>query len=123
MIQQKVLGLIAGGGRLPFLVASGAKRSGTKVVCVGLADNAEPDLAGEVDVFYKVAIARPGSWIHKLKRHGVIQTVMVGTVAKSRLFTPKRILYYLPDWRAFRIFYWRLRGKDKRNDTVLCAVA
>ncbi|MHC4187259.1 MAG: LpxI family protein [Planctomycetota bacterium] len=123
MDSDKVLGLIAGSGRLPFLVASSAKRAGLKVICVGLVDNAEIELSEKVDVFYEVAIARPGSWIHKLRRHGVRETVMVGQVAKSRLFTPKRILYYLPDWRAFRIFYWRLLGKDKRNDSILCAVA
>jgi DUF1009 family protein len=123
MIQDKVLGLIAGSGRLPFLIASSAKRSGVKVICVGLIDSAERQLAEEVDVFYEVALARPGSWIRKLKRHGVRETVMVGQVSKSRLFTPKRILYYLPDWRAFRIFYWRLLGRDKRNDSVLGALA
>ncbi len=118
-----VLGLIAGAGRLPFLVASGAKKSGLRVICVGLADNAEPSLADEVDVFYRVALARPGCWIRKLRRHGVSRTVMVGEVAKSQLFTPWRILRYLPDWRTFRIYYWRLRGKDKLTDSVLCALA
>jgi DUF1009 family protein len=88
-----------------------------------LADNAEPSLAGEVDIFYRVAIARPGSWIRKLRKHGVSKTIMVGRVAKSRLFTPWRILRYLPDWRAFRIYYWRLRGKNNLDDSFLCAVA
>jgi DUF1009 family protein len=118
-----VLGLIAGSGRLPFLVASGAKKAGLRVVCVGLLDNAEGSLADEVDVFYRVAIARPGAWIHKLRKHDVRRTIMVGRVAKSRLFTPWRILRYLPDWRAFRIYYWRLRGKDKRDDSLLSAIA
>jgi DUF1009 family protein len=123
MNSENVLGLIAGEGRLPFLVAAGAREAGLKVVCVGLADNAEPGLADEVDVFYRAAIARPGTWIRKLKKHGVTRTVMVGRVAKSRLFTPWRILRYLPDWRAFRIYYWRLRSKDKRSDTLLNALA
>ncbi len=123
MNSEDILGLIAGEGRLPFLVAAGARKAGLKVVCVGLADNAEPALADEVDVFQSVAIARPGSWIRKLKKFGVTRTVMVGRVAKHRLFTPQRILRYLPDWRAFRIYYWRLRGKDKRNDTLLNALA
>jgi UDP-2,3-diacylglucosamine hydrolase len=123
MNSKDILGLIAGEGRLPFLVAAGAREAGLKVVCVGLEDNAEPALADEVDVFYKVAIARPGTWIRKLKKHGVTRTVMVGRVAKSRLFTPWRILRYLPDWRAFRIYYWRLRGKNKLTDSVLCATA
>lgn len=121
--EQKVLGLIAGQGRLPFLVADGAKRAGLKVICVGLAENAEPSLAGHVDEFFTGAIARPGGWMRKLRRHGVCETIMVGRVAKKRIYTPWRIVKYLPDWRALRIWYWRLRKKDKRNDTVLRAIA
>lgn len=119
----EVLGLIAGQGRLPFLIASGARQAGLKVICVGLADTAEFNLEKEVDVFYTVALARPGTWIRKLKKHGVTRTIMVGRVPKGRLFTPRRILHYLPDWRAFRIYYWRLRHKDKLNDSILNAVA
>ena len=119
----EVLGLIAGEGRLPFLVASGARDAGLKVICVGLADTAEDNLDKEVDVFYTVALARPGQWIRKLKKHGVTRTIMVGRVPKGRLFTPRRILHYLPDWRAFRIYYWRLRRKDKLTGTILTAVA
>lgn len=120
---KKILGLIAGQGRLPFLVAKGAKKAGLKVVCVGLAENSDPQLADEVDHFYQVAIARPGSWIRKLKKHGVTETIMVGRVAKGRLFTPWRILRYLPDWRALRTWYWRLRTKNKLTDTILNALS
>ena len=120
---QDVLGLIAGGGRLPFLVAAGAKRAGLRVICVGLAETTDRGLAEEVDVFYKGAIARPGGWIRKLRKHRVTRTIMVGRVNKGRLFTPWRIVQYLPDWRAFRIYYWRLRGKNTQPDSFLCAVA
>ncbi|MBP7050668.1 MAG: UDP-2,3-diacylglucosamine diphosphatase LpxI [Phycisphaerae bacterium] len=119
----QVVGLIAGGGRLPFMVAAGARRHGLRVVCVGLAGYVDEPLAGEVDVFQPVAVARPGSWIRKLRKHGVTRAVMVGQVTKSHLFTPWRILRYLPDWRAFRIYYWRLRGKSKQTDTLLSALA
>lgn len=118
-----VLGLIAGEGRLPFLVAAGAKKAGLKVICVGLAETPEDGLIDEVDVFYRVAIARPGGWIRKLRKHGISKTIMVGRVSKGRLFTRCRILRYLPDWRAFRIYYWRLRNKNKLNDSLLCALA
>ena len=120
---ENVVGLIAGQGRLPFLVADGARRAGLKVVCVGLVDNADPALAGHTDVFHTVPLARVGAWIVKLKKHGVTTTIMVGRVAKRRIYTPWRILRYLPDWRAIRIWYWRLWGKDKRNDSVLRAIA
>jgi DUF1009 family protein len=123
MDSENVIGLIAGQGRLPFLVADGARRAGLKVVCIGLADSAEPSLAEHVDVFFYGAIARPGSWMRKLRKHGVRETIMVGRVAKKRIYTPWRIVKYCPDWRALRIWYWRLRKKDKRNDTVLRAIA
>jgi DUF1009 family protein len=118
-----VLGLIAGQGRLPFLVADGARKAGFKVVCAGLADNADPQLAEHVDSFFYGAIARPGGWMRRLRRHGANETIMVGRVVKSNIYTPWRIVKYLPDWRAIRIWYWRLRHKDKRNDTVLNAIA
>jgi DUF1009 family protein len=118
-----VLGLIAGEGRLPYLVAAGAKEAGLRVICVGLTANVGRTLADEVDVFYRVAVARPGAWIRKLRKHSVCRTIMVGRVAKSTLFTPWRILRYVPDWRAFRVYYWRLRGKDKLDDSFLSALA
>ena len=121
--ESDTVGLIAGGGRLPFMVAAGARRHGLRVVCVGLAGYVEEPLAGEVDAFYRVAVARPGSWMRKLRKHGVTRAIMVGRVTKSHLFTPWRILQYLPDWRAFRIFYWRLRGKSIQTDTLLSALA
>ena len=119
MVGKDVIGLIAGQGRLPFLIAEGARKAGLKVVCAGLADSAESELAGCVDVFTTVPIARPGVWIRKLRKHGVTTTIMAGRVAKKKMFMPFRILRLLPDWRGIRIWYWRLRKKDKRNDTVL----
>jgi len=123
MAKQNTLGLIAGQGRLPFLVAEGAKRAGLKVICLGLGSNAKPELEKIVDTFYKVPLARPGKWIKTLKKHGVTTTIMVGRVAKARIYTPWRILKYLPDWRALRIWYWRLRKKDKLTDSLLSALA
>ncbi len=117
------IGLIAGQGRLPFLVADGARRAGLKVICIGLAGSVDPSLTDHVDAFFPGAVARPGGWLRKLRARGVCETIMVGRVAKTKIYTPRRILHYMPDWRALRIWYWRLRKKDKRNDTVLCAIA
>jgi DUF1009 family protein len=123
MSDKKTIGLIAGGGMLPFLVARGAKQAGCRVICVGLGDNPEPGLAEEVDDYTQVPLARPGTWIRRLKKQGVTDAIMVGKVHKEKLFTPKRILKYLPDWRALRIYYWRLRKKNKADQTILQAIA
>jgi DUF1009 family protein len=118
-----VLGLIAGEGRLPFLVANGAAKVGLKVICVGLSGSVQPALANEVHKFFPVAVARPGSWIRKLKKYGVTKTVMVGRVAKMQIYTPWRILRYLPDWRALKLWYWTLRSSSKQNQAILTALA
>lgn len=117
------LGLIAGGGRLPFMIAAGARQQGLRVVCVGFTGYVDEPLAHEVDVFYHVGVARPTGWIRCLRRHGVSRAIMVGRVAKSHLFTPWRVLQYVPDWRAFRVYCMRLRGKTKQTDVLLSALA
>ncbi len=118
-----IVGLIAGQGRLPFMVADGARAAGKRVVCVGLADQADPELAKHVDVFHWVGLVKLGQWMRKLRREGVTETIMVGRVSKRQMYTPMRIIRYLPDWRALRLWYGRLRVKDKRNDSLLCALA
>jgi UDP-2,3-diacylglucosamine hydrolase len=119
----RAFGLIAGGGRLPFLVAEGARHAGFKVICVGFEGSVDPQLAGSVDVFYTVSVARLGVWIRKLRRHCVSDTAMVGRIDKTKLFTRWRIIKNLPDWRILRVFYWRLRGKSLNTDLLLSAVA
>ena len=52
------LGLIAGEGAFPLLVARGAKAAGRKVVCVGLAGNASAELKNECDEFHWAGISR-----------------------------------------------------------------
>ncbi len=108
---------------MPFLIAEGARLAGCKVICVGFEGCVDPQLAAKVDVFYTVSVARLGGWIRRLRRHGVSDTVMVGRVDKTKLFTRWRIIKNLPDWRIFRVFYWRLRGKSPNTDILLGAVA
>ena len=117
------LGLIAGQGRVPFLVAQGARRAGLRVVCVGLKDQADPALANVVDRFYWVGLSRPGQWIRCLRREGVHRTIMIGGVSKRQIYTPGRLWQLRPDWRGIRLWYGRLRNNDKRTDSMLSALA
>ena len=121
--RQKTLGLIAGQGRFPFLVAEGARRAGLKVVTLALRDSASPELADCSDVFRWVPVARPGRWIRLFHRHGVARAIMAGRVAKVKIFQRFRILRNLPDLRALRIWYRKLARKDRRNRALLTAVA
>lgn len=118
------LGLVAGEGVFPVLVARGAKAAGRKVVCAGFRGSAWPELEKEVDVFAWVGVAQPGRWLRVLHKHGCHEAIMVGRVQKSRLHDRRldMLLYNLPDWRAIKLWLTVLR-KDTRPQTILTAMA
>ncbi|MFP4145534.1 MAG: LpxI family protein [Phycisphaeraceae bacterium] len=116
------IGLIAGQGLLPILEARGMRAAGREVVCVGLADQYEPELRGECDRFAEAGVVRLGRWIRLLRKWGASEAVMVGRVSKARMYQPLRLVRQLPDWRAARLWYRVLRH-DKRDQHLLSAVA
>lgn len=115
------LGLIAGAGRFPFMVAEGARAQGIKVSAVGLQGFVDPTLANLVDEFHWAGLAKPGRWIRLLRRAGADRVILAGSVAKDSMYGRWRMLRLLPDLTALKI--WFLRIPDKRNDTVLRAIA
>jgi len=116
------LGLIAGEGLFPILVARGARSAGRRVVCAALAGNAWAELRGEVDSFRWVGILRVGAWINAFKMAGCSEAIMVGRVGKSRMYDRWRYFRYIPDLRTARLWFTELRH-DKRDHAVLEAVA
>ena len=116
------LGLIAGAGRFPLVVAECARRGGERVVAVAVRGAASPELARYVDRLYWVGLGQLGRIIRCLKREGVTSAVLAGTVAHRTMFAPLRLLRYRPDWRTVRFWYQRLHG-DRRADSILSAFA
>jgi DUF1009 family protein len=116
-----VIGLIAGQGRLPLLVARGMRSTGLTICCVGLRDQFDPALPAMCDRFDTASMVQPGRWIRLLRRWGVDEATIVGGVAKTRMHQPWRLLRNLPDLRAIDLWYRRLRH-DRRNAAVLRAV-
>lgn len=115
------LGIIAGAGRFPFLVAEGARRAGRPVVVVALRGLASPDLRTRAERFYWSGVVRLGRWIRLLRRAGVREAVMAGSVRKSEMYGRFRMLRYLPDWTSIRLWFFEVA--DRRNDTILRATA
>src|SRR5688572_29478200 len=104
----KPLGLIAGQGRLPLLVAGGMKAAGAHVCCVGLRGQYDSQLPNICDHFEVAGLVRIGRWIRLLKRAGVTEAVMVGAVTKRRIHDRWRLFRQLPDWRAALLWYRHL---------------
>lgn len=117
------LGLIAGQGRLPFMVAQGARAAGLRVAAIGLAGHCDPALRDVCDEYREAAVLRLGGWASKLRRMGASCAVMVGRVEKSsRVHDPFRMFREAPDMTTVLVWYRRLRH-DRRSPAILKAVA
>src|SRR3954462_13992023 len=86
------LGLIAGEGIFPLLVARGARAAGRRVVCAAFAGHAWPDLRRERDRFEWAGLLRFGKWVKVLRSAGCHEAIMVGRVAKGQLYDRWRYL-------------------------------
>lgn len=115
------LGIIAGAGRFPFLVAEGARAQGRPVVIVGLRGLADPGLAAYADRLHWSGVVRLGRWIRLFRKAGVREAIMAGSVRKSEMYARFRMIRYLPDWTSIKLWFFEVA--DRRNDTILRATA
>lgn len=116
------IGLIAGQGALPVLVARGMRAAGRRVACIGLRDQFVPELPALCDDFAEAGVVQLGRWLRLARRFGIREAVMVGRVAKARMHDPLRLFRQLPDWRAIDLWYRKLRH-DRRSATLLTTLA
>ncbi|TVQ61163.1 MAG: LpxI family protein [Phycisphaerales bacterium] len=117
------IGLIAGGGRLPLLIARNLRDMGHEVHGLGLANQYEGELPGMCASFREVGLLRVGSWGRILNRLGVHHAIMVGKVDKAKLMhDPFRMYRNLPDFRTLVGWFRHLRH-DRRSHAVLAAIA
>jgi len=103
-------------------VAQGIRKTGRKVVAVGLKTLASERIADLADSFTWCGITRMSSWINVFHRHHVRQAVMIGAVKKKEIYSPFRFMRYIPDARTARLFFFSIR-KDRRDNAILLAVA
>src|ERR1700722_2249803 len=104
-----------------MLVARGARAAGRPVICAAFAGSADAALEAECDRFQWVGVARMGQWVRVLKAGGCSQAIMVGRVAKHKMYGRWRYVQNIPDWRTLRLWFTELRH-DKRDQAVLYAV-
>jgi len=81
------LGLIAGNGRFPFLVARGARRAGRRIVAVAIREEAAPEIEAEADETHWVSLGQLGRCIEALRASGVHEAVMAGQVKHRQIFS------------------------------------
>lgn len=118
------VGLLAGWGRYPFVVAEALNRQGFEVYGLGVRGHADPALAELCAGFDWIGLAKLGAACRHFRRWGVSQAMMAGKIHKHLLFRRGAWIKHLPDWRTIRRFYkhFLLNRKDRRDDTLLLAV-
>ncbi|MEM7781948.1 MAG: UDP-2,3-diacylglucosamine diphosphatase LpxI [Planctomycetota bacterium] len=119
------LGLVAGWGKFPVIVAQKLVDQGVRVHCAAIRNHADPFLKNICTSYRVFGIGRMGAQTRFLKRAGVQRATMAGKIFKTLLFGRKRDLFrHLPDVTCLRHFYasYFAGQKDRRDDTLLNTV-
>ncbi|MFN3152674.1 LpxI family protein [Bremerella sp.] len=117
------IGLLAGWGNLPIVVAEAIKRSGRGVVCAAVKDHADPILEELCDATVWVGLGQLGKVKRHFQKHHATEVTMAGKIHKVRIFDRGFLWNHFPDWFCFRTFAPHLWGKkDRKDDTLLLAI-
>lgn len=81
------LGIIAGNGRFPFLVAAAARRAGRRVVIAAIKEEALPEIEQAGDEVHWLGLGQLGRCIAVLREAGVSEAVMAGQVKHRQIFS------------------------------------
>jgi DUF1009 family protein len=118
------VGLIAGWGRYPLVVAEALKAQGAQVYCLGIKDHVDPSIREFCDGFDWIGLAKIGKVIRFFHRHGVTQATMAGKVHKVLLYEHGAWLRHMPDWQGVKTFWPHFvsRRKSLQDDSLLGAI-
>jgi len=110
----KTIGLIAGNGTFPLLLAKEARKRGDRVIAVALKEEADPAIEQQADSVTRLSIGQLGKIITFFKDHGVSHAIMAGQVKHTQLFRN-----IIPDLRAAKLL---TKVINKKAEAILSVV-
>ncbi len=111
------LGLIAGNGRFPLILAGNARREGYEVVAAAIREETDPAIEQAADRVVWLSLTQLGALIKFFQKEGVTRAVMAGQVIKRRMYASD---IFKLDMTAAKLW---ASLPDRRGDTILKAVA
>lgn len=122
-LETEAVGLLAGWGEYPVVVARSLKKQGYRVIGVGIKGHADPRLEDECDEFTMGPIGKVGMGIRFFKQHNAHHITFAGKIHKVKIFQKFAWLDYIPDCTSLRMFYDFMvaKKKDRKDDTFLLA--
>src|SRR5207253_11049935 len=83
----EILGIIAGNGVYPRVLASAAREAGVKkIVAAAFTDETDPSIAKQADVVEWLRVGQLGRLLKFFREHKVHRAVMTGQIAPKNLF-------------------------------------
>ncbi len=113
--EKETIGIIAGGGRFPIMVAKSAGNRGLGIIAIAHHGETDPSLVETVDKMVWIRLGQLGRLIKALKDNGVQKAIMAGTITKRRMFGDIR-----PDFKGLSLIS---RMAVLHDDGILRAVA
>lgn len=108
------LGILAGGGQLPTLLAEKAQQEGRRVVMLTFTGQPQPDIPPGVE-HIQLALGAVGKTIKTLRQQGVEEVVLAGYFPKPSLFDVR------PDAKGLAILARLARHHDDELLSAVCA--
>jgi DUF1009 family protein len=108
------LGIIAGNGVYPRLLADAARRSGVKkIVAAAFTDETDDRLAAKADEIHWMRVGQLGKLISCFRAGGVANAIMAGQIAPKNLFDLR------PDWKTLLLL---ARLKRRNAESIFAAI-
>src|SRR5476651_2598387 len=109
------LGIIAGNGRYPILLAEAARARGVKrLAIVGFSGETAPEVEKLADSYTKLRVGQLGGLCNYFREQKVRQAIMAGQIAPGNLFD------LLPDFKGALLL---ARLKERNAETIFAAIA
>jgi DUF1009 family protein len=109
-----VLGIIAGNGVYPRLLADAARRAGVKrIVAAAFLDETDDRLVAKVDETHWMRVGQLGKLIASFRGAGVANAMMAGQIAPKNLFDLR------PDWKILLLL---ARLKRRNAESIFAAI-
>jgi DUF1009 family protein len=110
----ETLGIIAGNGVYPFLLADAARAAGVKkIVAAAFTDETDPSLAGKADEIHWMRVGQLSRLINCFRTAGVRQAIMAGQIAPKNLFALR------PDWKTLLLL---AKLKRRNAEAIFSAI-
>src|SRR2546423_664192 len=111
----EILGIIAGNGVYPRLLADSARKAGVrKIIAAAFTDETDPALAQHVDLIEWMRVGQLSRLIKFFRDQNIHHAIMAGQIAPKNLFDLR------PDWKALLLL---ARLKQRNAGSIFTAIA